>query len=206
MGEGMAKTDKKNMGSVVEQAPEKAGKIQILFYWVLIPLLFTLTVLLIFAQIYNVNIFEKAADWKKDLPFVSENDEKENPSAGLQLEERVVTLQAQIEEKEAQIASIQSKLDESSAENERLLIEQERLTDEIAVLQRQNDETKKEFGEIVKTFESMSAKSSAAIISNMSETEALRILSSMKPDVLAGILEKMSPKDAAKYSELLSTK
>lgn len=202
----MAKTNKKNIGVAADLEPEKANKAQILFYWVLIPLLFTFTVLLIFAQIMNVNVFEKAAQLTEKLPFSSENKQDDEAPVDLRLEERVVTLQAQIEEKEAEISSIQSKLEETSSENERLLIEQERLMDEIAVLQRQNEATRLEFEEIVKTFENMSAKSAAPILTNMSETEALRILTSMKPDVLADILEKMPPEEAAKYSELMSAR
>ena len=201
----MAKTNRKNPAISTEQGQEKANKAQILFYWVLIPLLFTFTVLLIFAQIMNVNVFEKAAQLTEKLPF-SEAPTEDESTVDLRLEERVVTLQAEIEEKEATIDSIQSELDETSSENERLLIEQERLMDEIAVLQRQNEASRLEFEEIVKTFENMSAKSAAPILSKMSETEALRILTSMKPDVLADILEKMSPEDAAKYSELMSAR
>ena len=38
----------------------------------------------------------------------------------------------------------------------------------------------------------------------MSDAEALRIISSLKPDTLAAIFEKMTPEDAARYTELLS--
>lgn len=200
----MAKTNKKGPNAGSEVGPEKVNKVQILFYWVLIPLLFTFTVLLIFAQIMNVNVFEKAAQLTEKLPMSENQQDDEAPV--LRLEERVVTLQAQIEEKEAEMESIQTKLEETASENERLLIEQERLMDEIAVLQRKNESSRLEFEEIVKTFENMSAKSAAPIISNMSDTEALRILTSMKPDVLADILEKMTPEEAAKYSELMSAR
>ena len=200
----MAKTNKKNTGTAAEVAPDKTSKVQVLFYGVLIPLLFTFTVLLIFAQIMNVNVFEKASQLTENLPYKTETEQEGESAVDLRLEERVVSLQAQIEEKEAEIASIQSELEEASSENERLLIEQERLLDEIAVLQRRSEASRKEFEEIVKTFENMSAKSAAPILTNMNETEALRILTSMNPDVLAAILEKMPPEEAAKYADLMA--
>ncbi|MDX1771281.1 MAG: hypothetical protein R3328_07115 [Planococcaceae bacterium] len=50
----------------------------------------------------------------------------------------------------------------------------------------------------------MSSKSAAPVLNNMSDAEALRILTNLKPDILAGILEKMTPEQAAKYTELMS--
>ena len=58
--------------------------------------------------------------------------------------------------------------------------------------------------EIVSTFEKMSAKSAAPVITNLSDAEAIQILSSLKPDNLASILEKMSPEDAAKYTSMMT--
>jgi len=50
----------------------------------------------------------------------------------------------------------------------------------------------------------MSAKKAAAILTEMSESEALRIMSSMKSNTLTAIFEKMEPADAARYTELLA--
>ena len=50
----------------------------------------------------------------------------------------------------------------------------------------------------------MSAKTSAPVIVKMSDAEALRILTSLKPETVAKIFEKMLPEDAAKYTELMS--
>ena len=46
----------------------------------------------------------------------------------------------------------------------------------------------------------MSAKKAAPIITRMNDDEALTILSSLKPDILAAMLEKMNATDAAKYT------
>ena len=100
----------------------------------------------------------------------------------LVLEERVVTMQAEIQEKEAQLLKVQQDFNNSAAENEKLLIEQEKLLDEIATLVRDKDDSKRNFKEIVTTFEQMSPKSTAPVITKMSDAEAIKILASLKSD------------------------
>ena len=43
-----------------------------------------------------------------------------------------------------------------------------------------------------------------AVILNLKDDDAVRILSSVKPATLASILEKMPPADAAKYTGLIT--
>ena len=50
----------------------------------------------------------------------------------------------------------------------------------------------------------MSAKKAAPIIESMNENDAMTILSSLKSDTLAGLLENMSPDVAAKFTTLLT--
>ena len=56
------------------------------------------------------------------------------------------------------------------------------------------------FKGVVNTFENMSAKKAAPIITSMNDSEATKILSNLKPDTLAGLLENMNPDVAAKYA------
>lgn len=189
-----------NKGSIPNE-PKNTGFFLKLLYLIFIPVLFALAVFLLISYFANINVFEEV----KNLTNGQANSEsKTGEENALVFEERVVTLQAEIQEKEAQVVQLQNKLDSSAAEKENLLIEQERLLEEIALLQRKQDNTKRDFNEIISTFEVMSSKSAAPVITNMSDPEALRILSNMKPDTLAGILEKMTPKEAARYTELMS--
>ncbi|WP_186671241.1 magnesium transporter MgtE N-terminal domain-containing protein [Sporosarcina sp. BP05] len=182
----------------------KSNTFQKLFLWVLIPLLFTTALVLIIAKFADVNVFDKAKELTGNLPFTTEKKEEDPIMGDLVLEERVVTMQAEIQEKEAQLFKVQQDLDKSATENEKLLIEQEKLLDEIAVLMRDKDNSKRNFTEIVTTFEQMSAKSSAPVITKMSDAEAIRILTSLKSATLASILEKMTPEDAAKYMTMMT--
>lgn len=183
---------------------KSTGMFQILLLWVFIPLLFTTAVLLILAKFADINVFDKAKEWTGNLPFISEKNEEDAGAGNLVLEERVVSLQAEIKEKETELFMLQSDLDKSSDEKEALLKEQQRLVDEIARLTREQDSSKKDFKGIITTYEQMSAKSVAPVIIKMSDTEAIRILASLKPDTLAAVLEKMLPEDAAKYTTLMT--
>lgn len=185
---------------------KKPGIFQILLLWIVIPLLFALAVTLIIAKFADVNVFDKAKEVSGKLPFIGDKKEKEDDGIAdnLVLEDRAVTLQAEIQEKEAQLFTLQQDLDKSADENKKLLVEQERLLDEIEQLIREKDDSKRSFQEVISTFEKMSAKSAAPVIVKMSDAEAMRILISLKPDTLAPILEKMTPEEAAKYTSLMS--
>lgn len=200
----MAKKNKQTKEIIKAEKEGKGGAFQILLLWIIIPLLFTTALVLILAKFADVNVFDEAKKWTSNLPFTSEKKEEDPGVGNLVLEERVVTMQAEIQEKEAQLFKVQQDLDKSADENEKLLIEQEKLLDEIAVLIREKDDSKRNFKEIVNTFEKMSAKSSAPVIVKMSDAEAIRILTNLKPDMLASILEKMSPEDAAKYTTMMT--
>lgn len=202
IGDVMAKNDVEAVEQV-EVEEKGPGFFQKLFFWFLIPVVFTLAIFLIVAQFTNVNVFEMADGLKEKVPFLeSKTDVIENTSL---TEEKIVTLQAEIQEKEAEISQLQTQIETATVTNEELLIEQERLLYEIEQLKRAQEESSLEFKEILKTFEDMSAKKAAPILLEMSDAEATRILASMKPATLTAIFEKMEPADAARYTELLST-
>lgn len=171
---------------------------------VLIPLLFASAVLLIIAKITDVNIFDKTKELSANLPFVSEPKVKEEKGNDPALEERVVTLQAEIKEKEAEAHLLQQQLDTSADEKDALLIEQEKLLHKIESLESGSDLEKQKLTEIISTYEKMSAKSAAPVIINMGDAEGLQILTNLKPATLAAILEKMPPEDAAKYTTMMT--
>lgn len=187
-----------------EKSGKSTGIFQILLLWIFIPLLFVSAVLLIVAKFADINVFDKAKEWTETLPFVSEKKEEDGRTDSLVLEERVVSLQAEIKGREAELFKLQSDFDKSVGEQDKLLVEQQRLMDEITRLTNEQDDTKKEFKSIITTYEQMSAKSVAPVITEMTDTEAIRILANLKPDTLAAVLEKMAPEDAARYTTIMT--
>lgn len=194
------KNNKKKSLHTMDTEPRGIGLGKKIVYLFFIPLLFALALLLTFAQITNINVFEKA----KELTSIGQDKPLDDQSKNDRLEERVVSLQAEIQQKEVQINQLQAEVENSEKSQETLLIEQESLLQEIEELKRQTEQSKRDYAEVVSTFEKMSAKSAAPVITNMSDAEAMRILASLKPDTVAKIYEKMSPQDAAKYTELMT--
>ncbi len=188
----------------LEMEHKPAGFFKKLLYLFIIPLMFIIAIFLVIATVTHFNVFKMADDVVEKIPFIKSSDEKEIVENSSLNEGKVVELQASIQEKEVQITQLQSQLDSAATEKDELLAEQERLQLEIEKLKRSEEDTQKEFNEILSTFEKMSAKKAAPILVQMSDTESLRIMSSMKPDTLSEIFSKMTPADAARYTELLS--
>lgn len=192
------KTKNEKTKDVVDE--KSPGFFQKLFAWVIIPLLFVIAILLVIAQFTNTNVFEKATE------VLPNNNEEEAAESSEEMEKKIVELKAEIQEKDAQIEKLQKELDDALAENENQKAIQEQLQQRIQELESGQEEAKKDLKEIVNTYEKMSAKAVAPIIVQMSDDKALEILSNMKPETLSAVLAKMDPKDAARYTELLSAK
>lgn len=203
MGDEMVKQKKETKPSI-EMKKKSSGTFGKIIMVILITLMFATAVLLVIAKFNDVNVFDKAKEITQSLPIIGSSEEKDKDIDDGILEERVVTLQAEIKEKEAEVHRLQQQLDASTDQQEKLLVEQERLVGEIQALENDQSATKQKASEIVSTFEKMSAKSAAPVLINMSDAEAMQILMNLKTDTLASILEKMSPEDAAKYTSLMS--
>ncbi|QED47544.1 MotE family protein [Cytobacillus dafuensis] len=187
-----------------EKESKKSSRFQGFIYLVLIPLLFAITIALIVMTILGHNVFELAKEYGQKIPFVSSVFEEENSKSLENLETKGIELEAEIKDREAKISQLETQLESKDEEISKVQMEKERLEDEIAELTAMKEENKRAFKDIVKTYETISPKKAAPIISNMSEEEALKILSNVKADTLAGIMEKMEPELAAKYTELLT--
>ena len=193
----MAK-DSMKKNKVSKDVEEKsAGIFQKIFYLFIIPLLFVIGIFIGIASITDFNIFEKATN-------LIDSSKSEETADGQDFSKKVVELEAEVKEKEAKITQLESQLESAKSEKQQSETVQEQLQYEIDKLQREQSESKKDFEDILKSFEQMSAKAAAPILVEMEQEEALKILSSMKPGTLSAVLTKMSPEEAAVFTELLS--
>ena len=187
-----------------EKASKKQSRFQSFIFIFFIPMLFAITVALIVMTILGVNVFELTKEYSQKLPFVSSAIDEENPKTMEKMEAKMIELEAEIKDREAKISKLETKLENKDEEISQVQLEKERLEEEIAELTAMKEENKRAFKDIIKTYETISAKKAAPILSQMSEEEALQILSNIKADTLAAIMEKMEPADAARYTELLT--
>ena len=187
-----------------EKASKKQSRFQSFIFIFFIPMLFAITVALIVMTILGVNVFELTKEYSQKLPFVSSAIDEENPKTMEKMEAKMIELEAEIKDREAKISKLETELENKDEEISQVQLEKERLEEEIAELTAMKEENKRAFKDIIKTYETISAKKAAPILSQMSEEEALQILSNIKADTLAAIMEKMEPADAARYTELLT--
>lgn len=184
------------------QVTKEPGKLQKLFVWVIIPLLFALAMGMIVAEVTGTNVFEKVKS------IVSSDSAADNDSVSKksvdEYNKQIVDLKAQVKEQEALTTKMQSQLDSNKADAAKSEVEKARLEKEIQKLQQTKADTATDTTAVTKTYEQMTPKAAAGAIAVMSEEEALKILRNLKPATLAPILEKMTPEDAAKLTEALS--
>src|SRR5690554_7497524 len=101
-----------NVKPVSEEEEKAPGIFQKIFYIIIIPLLFVIALLLIVAQFSGTNVFEKVTEW---IPKA----ETETPTEEtFQHQSKIVALEADIQEKEAQLLELQQELDEALLENQ----------------------------------------------------------------------------------------
>ncbi|MEK5391985.1 MotE family protein [Margalitia sp. FSL K6-0131] len=180
---------------------EKSGNKFLWFiYVVVIPLLFAIVIALIVTTIAGINVFEKAKELGEKTHILSANNATNRSKAD---EDKIISLNAEIQNKDTQIENLQKQLDSGDNEKQQLLLEQKRLQQQIASLQKSQAQSTKDFKEIVSSYESMNPKNAAPIILQMKDENAVKILSKLSSEALASILEKMPADRAAKYTEML---
>ena len=179
------------------------------FQWVLlaiIPLFFVILITLILMTVAGVNVFQYGKDIASKIPGIESmvQEEEQAEKAAVQYGEKIVDLEAEIAEANAKIAKLETSIVSKDEEIQDLNIEKQRLQLEIEKLKLQQDENRRAFKDIIRTYESMSPKKAAQIITVLEEEEAIKVLSNIKADTLSAILEKMEPASAAKLMQKLS--
>lgn len=189
------------------QSEKKYSPFQWILFVFIIPLFFAITVVLIVLSVSGINVFEGMKNIGEKIPVVSsfiDSDDKEGKSSEPDYKKRYGELQSELKNQEAYIKLVENKLKEKEDEIQELMLENERLISQLEELELKNENRNLELKEIVKTYESMSSKKAAAILVEMEDEKALQILSNLKANTLAAVLEKMPPEDAAKFTSLLA--
>lgn len=188
-----------------EEAEEKSySKFQWFIVVIVIPSIFALAVALIVATVAGVNVVDKAKEYSEKIPFLSSGEERKEEKKMEDMEGKLSELRAEVKVREESIAQLQTKLASKDEKIEKLELEKEQLESEIDNLLAVQTDNKREFKDIVKTYETMSAKKAAPIITQMNDKDALEILAHLKSDTLAAIMEQMNAADAAKFTTLLT--
>jgi len=179
-----------------EEVEEKYTFLQKLLYLFIIPLLFTLVVVLGYLTYEGRNIFEVAQSFlpsNKEVAVTEEKkeeEEKEDTSTPSSSSQDVILLERQISDKEREITKLVAKLDEANS----------RIED----LEKQQQEVRASTKELAKLYEGMSTKKAAQIIMELEQEMALLLLNELSTSKTSSILGQMEPEQAARFTELLA--
>ncbi|PLT34210.1 MotE family protein [Bacillus sp. V5-8f] len=192
-----------------ENEEKEYNRFQWFIFVVLIPLIFTIAIVLIVLTVAGVNVLDEGKKIGEKLPFVSSmvnkgDNEKGKAESTVQYEKKLTELEAEIDKNQDEIMKLEEMVDSRDQTIERNELEKEQLQKQIDELQGSQDDSKQAFNEIIRTYETMSAKKAAPIITKLGDDEAVKILSSIKADTLAGIMEQMEPEDAARLTNKLA--
>jgi len=191
------------MDNLIDDKKKSFNFFQRFLLIVVIPIMFAVVVGLIIMVYSGADVVSKGKELMNQIPFLS----AEKATSDQIIEDNkqnIADLENQLNEQQTNIETLESQLKVSEEESKALKVDKIKLQNQLDELKTTQEKTQKAFDDIVKTYETMSAKNSAAIISEMSENEGLKILASLKPAKLASILEKMEPSVASKYTELLA--
>jgi flagellar motility protein MotE (MotC chaperone) len=185
---------------------KKHSKLQVFFFVIFIPLIFTIMMAYVLLMLYGVDVNGKVKEAAKDLPFISTEEQKtqEVEEQNLQKSQDIKQLETSLQEKKKKIHDMQDKLNQKDLEIENLQIQVQRLNEQVAEADKKKEAEQMKLKEVVSVYEKMTPKKAALIFSELEEDKAMRLLSQFKPEQLAAILEKMEPSIAAKYTGLLS--
>ncbi len=184
----MAANEYKNEG-------EKTGRFQWFVLVILIPLIFAIMLSLIVATIAGVNVFEAAQKYSSQIPVISsiipDQDEKESSEAGSP------ELKAELEDKKAQIQSLQNELTSKDKTIEELNSKLSDLTNQLAAKNESKQERDQLLKKISTSFKKMDAEKAARIIANLDQNVAISLLESLPDEERGLIFAEMNPEQAA---------
>jgi flagellar motility protein MotE (MotC chaperone) len=195
------------MGKTTDENEEKKyNKFQWFLFVVLIPLLFTVAIVCVVLSVAGINVLEAGKSVGEKIPFISGSNDgnKEKAKSTSQFQKQIADLEAKIKDRKAEVTKLEDLVDSRDQTIQRNDLEKQQLEKQIEEVRAAQEQNKLAFKEIVRTYETMSAKKSAPIITKLGDDEAVKLLSNIKADTLAGIMEQMKPEDAARLTKKLT--
>jgi flagellar motility protein MotE (MotC chaperone) len=164
---------------------------------IFIPVIFGIIFFSVILNIIGFDVWGQAKQVSSSIPYVSSLFKEEE-----ELEVEMVTTHIEAsEEQQNEISSLEQQLSERNERVRELETEKLELEQKLLVEQEMSNRATKELTEIAKTYEAMSAKNAAAILSELQTEEALLHLSQLSTDSRAAILAKM---EASRAADLMS--
>ncbi|OAS83334.1 MULTISPECIES: MotE family protein [Metabacillus] len=196
----------------MENKKQEYGKFQWFFFVILIPTIFTATLVLVILSVAGFDVLGKTKTLL-GVPVVEKlfNDDKQETTTDAEVAVKEATQQKDEKEKLEKTIQEQSSII-GALENDVTIKEKEiqNLNQEINSLESQiedinNAKSENKSKDIAKLYDNMTSKKAAEIIPNLNEADAMLILTSLDDKQVADILTKMTVDDAVKYTNLLAS-
>ncbi|KEZ50093.1 MotE family protein [Metabacillus indicus] len=182
---------------------KETGKFQWLLFVVIIPFFFTVTFIAVILTVAGIDVTGKLKETAALLPGISAEQKASGhakSSAEKELKDENELQKSEIKRQQQDIAALENDRDLKEKEIQRLSQELRSMEEQLKAAAAEGENGR----DVAKLYDKMTSKKAAAIIPLLSDEEALKILKAIGDDQVISVLEKMSPEDAAKYTNMLS--
>lgn len=194
-----------------EDKKKDYGKFQWFFFVVFIPIVFTITLVVVILSVAGFDVIGKTKTVLQKVPVVENLFKEEKQVAttdtanqvALQEEENK-ELNKKVEEQTTMISALEKDLTIKEKELQTLNQTINSLEKQLEEIDK-SSETENKTKDIGKLYDNMTSKKAAEIIPNLSQDDAILILTSLDDKQVADILTKMTVEDAVKFTNLLAT-
>ncbi|MCP3026120.1 MotE family protein [Halobacillus sp. A5] len=187
---------------MAKQKKSKKTPIQSFFMIIVVPVVFTLTLVIVVLLFMGINVFEKAENTASQIPVVSEwfpTSEEENVQGSTErLEATIAENNSEIEQLEADNSDKESTIEELNHTIENLEYDLEPSAEE------KDNEDSDQTEDMARAFQEMDEEEAAPIIENMDETIAIALLERIQSDQRGAILGVMDAETAAELTSLMT--
>ncbi|MFC4768787.1 hypothetical protein [Effusibacillus consociatus] len=174
------------------------GKMEWLFYIIILPLLFTSLILGLVLQFMGYNVTGKLLSVARQTPVISSIVPPDEKTKQERSEVRKLT---------AELDQVKKDLEQAKQTSEQYAQDLAQKEQQVAQLKQKNEQADKQESDRqaadeywktqAKVYSEMSPKNAAGILASLPLVEARAIIGRMTTDVKASVLEKMDPKYAA---------
>ncbi|GGE65555.1 hypothetical protein GCM10007140_14630 [Priestia taiwanensis] len=189
-----------------EVGTKKNGFFKWLLYMIVTPALFAAVLFAIVFNALGYDVIGTVKEASKNIPFISSSEEANKKEASNASE--ASKLETKNQKQEEEIAKLKKDLEQKQADIRSLEVKLNRATSSADVAQNVEEEalakTKGLVKKVTQSYEEMKPKQAAKIVQELPTEEAVKLLARLKPDVLAAILENIDSKQAATYTSLLT--
>ncbi|OXM84670.1 magnesium transporter MgtE N-terminal domain-containing protein [Paenibacillus rigui] len=206
------------MADVDVENTSSYGAMERFLIWFLIPFVFTAVLLGVLLTIFDYDVMNSVLRTANKVPIIKSivpepkekaADSKAAGKTGQQdagsptQEETVGTLTSKLNEKDQQLKTTESAVQQRDQTIKELQLKNSNLEEQMKSKAQSDEEYLNQIQQLASMYAKMSPSKSAPIMENLTTAEMVLVLSSMKTDDRVKILEKMDPKKAADASILL---